>query len=226
MCGRGFSRLLPALYCSLHPCRQVVCSDLEKGKGKSDWRDPAPKTSLAAATPVHTSPCGPGGPACCWASLSLHGSPMLGLPWSVSSPTPPGSFFINHHVPRLPEGAAVLACQEVLHWLQRWWELPGISWMNQQGELARAGPGGVRRGTVGAVSPAALTGVSNRNNPAMLPLPAETCKKSGANHVETFSPAFFPLTPQFNYFFPLPGTSRNKGWPYSNRLCLTAGMCL
>lgn len=49
-------------------------------KGKADWKDPAPKTSLAAVAPVRTSPCGPCGPACCWTSLSLHGSPVLGLP--------------------------------------------------------------------------------------------------------------------------------------------------
>lgn len=36
-----------------------------EGKGKPDRRDPAPKTSLAAAAPVHTSPRGPCGPACC-----------------------------------------------------------------------------------------------------------------------------------------------------------------
>lgn len=40
---------------------------------------PAPKPSPAAA-PAHASPCGPCIPACCWASLSLHGSPILSLP--------------------------------------------------------------------------------------------------------------------------------------------------
>lgn len=39
---------------------------------------PAPKPFPAAA-PTHASPCGPCSPACCWASLSLHGMPMLSL---------------------------------------------------------------------------------------------------------------------------------------------------
>lgn len=40
---------------------------------------PAPKPSPAAA-PAHASPCGPCIPACCWASLSLQGTPILSLP--------------------------------------------------------------------------------------------------------------------------------------------------
>lgn len=42
-----------------------------------------------------------------------------------------------------------------------------------------------------AVSPAALTGVSDRDSLAMLPLPAQSCKKPGANHVEIFT-SFLP----------------------------------
>lgn len=191
------SRLLPAPHCSLHPCRDVACSYLGRRRGRLTGRILLLKLLLlllllCALLPVvpvvlpaagHPCPC-MGVP--CWA---YH---CTAYPWSVSSPAPPGACFLNHRVPRLPQEAAVLACQEVLHWLQRWWELPGISWMNKQGQLARAGPGGIRRGTVGAVSPAALTGVSDRDSPAMLPLPAESCKKSGANHVEIFT-RFLPF---------------------------------
>lgn len=60
--------------------------------------------------------------------------------------------------------------------------------MNKQGQLAKAGPGGVQRGMMDAGSPAAVT---DGDSPAMLPLPAENCKKSGANHVEIFT-SFLP----------------------------------
>lgn len=74
---------LQAAACSApQPPPMQGCGVLVPGeeKGKPDWKDPAPKTSLAAVAPVRTSPCGPCGPACCWTSLSLHGSPVLGLP--------------------------------------------------------------------------------------------------------------------------------------------------
>lgn len=146
------SRLLPAPHCSLHPCRDVVCSYLGRRRGRLTGRILLLKLLLlllllCALLPVvlvvlpaagHPCPC-MGVP--CWA---YH---CTAYPWSVSSPAPPGTCFLNHRVPRLPQEAAVLACREVLHWLQRWWELPGISWMNKQGQLARAGPGGIRRGT-------------------------------------------------------------------------------
>lgn len=63
--------------------------------------------------------------------------------------------------------------------------------MDKQGQLAKAGPGGIWRGMRGAASPAALTGISDKDSPAMLPLPTESSKKSGANHVENFT-SFLP----------------------------------
>lgn len=164
-----------------------------EGKGKPDCKDPAPETSLAAVAPVHTSPCGP---ACCWTSLSLHGSPILGLPLHSLSmvcllPCPFWHSLLKSSCAKASSRGCCLGMPGDVLWLQRWWELSGISWMNKQGQLARAGPGGIWRGTVGAVSPAALTGISDRDSPAMLPLPAEICKKSGANHVEIFT-VFLP----------------------------------
>lgn len=185
MCGRGFSRLLPAPHCSLHPCRDVVCS--YPGRRRESLTGgilplkfllllllcTLPSVvSVVLPAAGHRCRC-MGAP--CWA---CHCS---ACPCSASSPAPPAPCFLNHRVPRLLEGAEVLACEEVLHWLQRWLEISGISWMNKQEQLAKAGPGGIWRGTTGAVSPAALTGVSDRDSPA------KSCKKLGANRVEIFT---------------------------------------
>lgn len=122
--------------------------------GPGGWWGPVPKSS--AAVPAHTSPCGPclllGIPVPAW---DPHAVPAwrphcTARPWSVPSPAPPGScFFLNRPVPRLPAGAAVLACRGVLHLLQRWRELPGPSCINEQGQPAGAEAGGVQRGTMG-----------------------------------------------------------------------------